>query len=281
MDKEKLKKEIEDSLEGNTGSKVARFALSVLSGIVPVAGGAIGGAASAWSEAEQEKLNNLLVTWLQLQKEEVQEIGRTLGEVIQRVDTTNEVVQKRIESPEYLKILKKCFRDWSAAESEEKRMLVRNLLANAASTAICSDDIIRLFVEWIDRYSELHFKVVRDIHQNPRTTRQETWVRLYGNTVRDDSGDADLFKLVVSDLSIGRIIRQHREKTYDGQYLKQPRTRTGGSPSRVMTSAFDDKDEYELTELGSWFVHYTMNETVARIEDTPTAHQGHSMTGSA
>jgi hypothetical protein len=32
-----------------------------------------------------------------------------------------------------------------------------------------------------------------------------------------------------------------------------------------MTSAFDDDKQYELTELGKQFVHYTMNEIVPRI----------------
>jgi len=32
-----------------------------------------------------------------------------------------------------------------------------------------------------------------------------------------------------------------------------------------MKSAFDDSEQYELTELGQQFVHYTMNEIVPRI----------------
>jgi len=32
-----------------------------------------------------------------------------------------------------------------------------------------------------------------------------------------------------------------------------------------MKSAFDDEEPYVLTELGSQFVHYTMNEVVKRI----------------
>ena len=35
--------------------------------------------------------------------------------------------------------------------------------------------------------------------------------------------------------------------------------------SRVMKSAFDHIEQYELTELGRQFVHYTTNEVVARI----------------
>jgi hypothetical protein len=32
-----------------------------------------------------------------------------------------------------------------------------------------------------------------------------------------------------------------------------------------MASAFDDEKEYELTELGKQFVHYTMTEFVPKI----------------
>ena len=71
-----------------------------------------------------------------------------------RLDHNDEKIQKRIESPEYLKILKECFRDWSAAESEDKRILIRNLLVNAASPGITSDDVLRLFIEWIDRFEK-------------------------------------------------------------------------------------------------------------------------------
>jgi hypothetical protein len=62
-------------------------------------------------------------------------------------------------------LVKKCFRDWSAAESEGKRKLIRNLLSNAAATKICSesDDVVRMFPEWIDKYSEPHFAVIRQV----------------------------------------------------------------------------------------------------------------------
>jgi hypothetical protein len=34
-----------------------------------------------------------------------------------------------------------------------------------------------------------------------------------------------------------------------------------------MKSPFDDEEEYELTNLGVSFVHYTMNEEVTKIEE--------------
>ena len=37
-----------------------------------------------------------------------------------------------------------------------------------------------------------------------------------------------------------------------------------------MKSAFDDQEQYELTELGKQFVHYTMNELVTQLGGSPT-----------
>ena len=264
-EKNELDREMNEALAAGMGPKIARFALACLGG-VPVLGGVFGAGAGAWSEAEQEKFKKILAAWLRLQEEEIREIGRTLMEIIHRVDMTDERVRERVESPEYLSLVKKCFRDWSAAESEEKRRLIRNLLANAAGAAkLCGDDVIRLFVEWIDRYSEKHFEIVRAVYRHPGTTRLEMWRDLHGADVREDSAEADLFKLLVQDLSMGHVIRQHRETDYQGRFLKAPSRKGGRYGDPVMKSAFDDEKQYELTELGRWFVHYTMNEMVPKL----------------
>jgi len=267
MNDEKLtiQKQIEEDLRSGSGPKVVRYALACLSGLIPLAGGAVGGLGGAWSEAEQEKLNRLLATWLTLQTDEIKEIGQTLMEVFIRLDKNDDNVRKRIESPEYLSLVKKCFRDWSAAESEEKRKFIRNLLVNAASTNIASDDVIRLFIDWIDMYSEAHFKVISTLYNNAGLTRADIWSRIHGQSVREDSAEADLFKLIVTDLSVGHIIRQHREVDYYGNFTK-PLRRGRGLGGSGYVSAFDDDKQYELTKLGQQFVHYTMNEVVPKIE---------------
>ena len=66
-------------------------------------------------------------------------------------------------------------------------------------------------------------------------------------------------------MSVGRVVRQHREKDYHGNFLKERPKRSPRGSSRVMTSAFEDDKEYELTELGKQFVHYTMNEIVPKL----------------
>jgi hypothetical protein len=265
-DEEDVRKELEKAIEGGAGPKAARFALAVLGGLMPYAGGALGGVAGVWSDSESEYFKKILAKWLKLQEDEIKEIGLTLYEVMTRLDHTDEKIRERIESPAYLTLVKKCFRDWSAAESEEKRVLIRNLLANAAAASITTDDIIRLFIEWIDKYSEAHFAVIREIFRNEGITRHQVWLNLHGEAKSENSPEADLFKLIVHDLSVGHVIRQHREVDYHGNFVPQPRKKPQKGQSQSYTSAFDDEKQYELTELGKQFVHYTMNEIVTKIE---------------
>ncbi len=264
---EDIRREMESALNSGSGPGFARFALACLGGI-PFAGGAFGGAAGAWAEKEQARLNKLFQAWLKLQEEELKEIGITLVEVMARLDAEDPVVQERIESPEYLSLVRKCFRDWSAAESEEKRKYVRNLLTNAAACRLTSDDVLRLFVQWINDYSEAHFAVIKDVYQNRHTTRRSTWQRIHGANVREDSAEADLFKLLYRDLSTGGILRIHRPTDMAGNFLKKPAKgkRIGQSKSHVMKSAFEGDSPYELTKLGEQFIHYTMNEIVPKIQ---------------
>ncbi len=237
-DKDQLKKELDEALARGAGPKIARFALACLSGAIPIAGGVVGAGGGAWSEAEQNQFNKIFAAWLKLQEDEIKEIGQTLFEVFARIDQSDEKVRARLESKEYLALLKKCFRDWSAAESEEKRKMIRNLLANAAGgEKLCNDDVLRLFVEWIDRYSKGHFRVIRAVYNN-----------------------------------VGHVIRQHREKDYQGNFLKVKRTKSTGPANPYVKSAFDDDKQYELTELGRWFVHYTMNELVPRLATSSAAN---------
>lgn len=265
-EKEQLRKDMEKALKGGAGPTVSRAALALLSGVIPIVGGAFGAASGAWSEAEQRRFNKIFASWLKLQEEEIKEIGITLAEVMVRLDVNDSKVEERVQSPEYLSLVKKCFRDWSAAESEEKRVLIRNLLANAASCSMTSDDVIRLFIEWINKYSEAHFKVVGCIYNNSGITRAQIWRSLHGENVREDSAEADLFKVIIRDLSMGNIIRQQRKTDHQGRFVKsEPQRRSSGNSSPYMTSAFDNKKEYELTGLGRQFVHYTMNEIVPKI----------------
>lgn len=107
--------------------------------------------------------------------------------------------------------------------------------------------------------------MIREIYKEAGITRGEIWDRIYGRPVREDSAEADLFKLLMRDLSTGGVVRQHRETTGTGEFIRRPRSATRGRGAPVLKSAFDSQEPYELTELGKQFVHYAMTDVVPRI----------------
>jgi hypothetical protein len=235
-------------------------------GSIPWVGGFIAATAALEAEREQQKVNELQQEWLDEHRGKLTELGQTLLQIVQRLESLGEEIQTRIQTEEYLGLVRKAFRVWDQADTREKRELIQNLLTNAGGTPLTSDDVVRLFIQWIDYYHEAHFSVMRCVYKSPGCTRADMWDDVHGTQVREDSAEADLFKLLIRDLSTGGVIRQHRDTTGDGSFIKKsPARRPKGMGSRVMKSAFDDVEQYELTELGSQFVHYTMNEVVPRI----------------
>ena len=260
-----------DNISGSNVGKYGRAGLNAVSGAIPFLGGLLSAAAGVWGESEQENINNILQQWLQMLEDELREKGKTIAEVIARLDMHDEEITKRVESEEYQAILKKAFRNWSSVDSESKRHKVRNILANAAATRLTSDDVVKLFIDWINLYSDFHFEVIGEIYRNDGVSRGQIWRNLKKPQVREDSAEADLYKLLIRDLSTGGVIRQHRETDYAGNFIKrQTKPVSRGQGSKTMESAFDFDKGYELTELGKQFVHYAMTEITARIAFDPT-----------
>lgn len=260
--------------EGNA-AKVGRGALQVVSGAIPMVGGIFSALAGAWSEREQAKVNKFFDQWVRMLEDEIREKEATVIEIMSRVDLQDEKIAARVESKEFQSLVKKTFRDWAGVESEQKRVLIRNILSNAASSSMSSDDVVRMFIDWIGQYSELHFQVIGAIYNSGGITRGGIWRKIGKGRVREDSADADLYKLLFRDLSTGGVIRQHRETDYHGNFIaKTPAKRTGGGGTKTLTSAFDEEDQYELTELGQQFVHYAMTELAPRIAYKYTPDSG-------
>ena len=225
------------------GSALIRGILNSLGSSIPVIGGVLGAAANAWSEQEQEAINTFFRRWLDMLEDELREKAQTILEIAQRVDLHDEQIADRVSSSEYQTLLRKAFREWAAAESEVKRVIARNILANAAASQIVSDDVVRMFLDWPKTYSELHFEVIGKVYNNAGITRAGIWRAIGRERTREDAPEPDLFKLLIRDLSTGSIIRQHRETDYHGNFIpakKQARPRgTGTAPP---TSTFDDED---------------------------------------
>lgn len=263
---EKIQKELAEAMGGGGRKKYSRFVLAAL-GSIPWVGGFLAASSAIDAENEQGKVNDLTRLWLEEHQHKVQELGTTFVEILTRIDGFGEEIQERIESPHYLSLVRQGFREWDQSETQEKRDFIRRLLTNAGATALCPDDLVRLFLNWINIYHEAHFLVIKEIYQNRGVSRGGIWDRIHGARPRENSAEADLFKLLIRDLSMGSVIRQHRPTNTHGQYTKQPAKKRGSSSSSVLKSAFDEAEPYELTELGEQFVHYTMEDVVQRVEN--------------
>jgi hypothetical protein len=257
---------IVEKLSSGKRRKFGRFVLAALSSI-PWVGGVISAAASFSAEKDQEGFNELQTLWLRGHEEKIRELGDTLTDIFTRLENFGDEIQERIESPAYLALVRKCFRSWDAADTDEKKRMLKNLITNAGAIKLCSDDLVRLFISWIDQYHETHFLVIKEIYRNPRTTRRQIWGKIGGQRPREDSAEADLFRYLIRDLSVGGVIRQERGTDADGRFMKKDtRGVSHETSSRVMESAFEESKPYVLTALGKQFVHYVMEDVVRQID---------------
>lgn len=258
-----------EQITGGNWKKYGRVAMAALGGL-PWAGSVFGAAATLSAEQEQGKTNHLLFLWVQEHEEKLRELVFTLQSIFGRLETFGDEIQKRLESPEYLSLVRETFRVWDEAETSEKSEMLRKLITNAGGVSIVQDDIVRLFLDFLSKFHELHFAVITQIYNHPRITRAEIWENISGvtddgDTPREDSSKADLFKLLIHELSSGYVIRQARETDSYGNWQHKKSRRRGGKSS--LTSAFDSEKEYVLTELGAEFVHYVMEDLAPQLSD--------------
>ena len=217
----------------------------------------------------QERVNRLQRAWLETHGERLRDVADAIDDVTTRLNQFGEEVQQRIESEEYLSLVRKAFRVWDEADTKEKRRLIQKLLAHAGSSRSPP-------TTWCDSSWNGLSGTMRLISRSSARCsgtpgqRAPTFGKLiHGDQPREDSAEANLFKLLIHDLTTGRVIRQHRPTNYHGQFLRKARTGPRTPAPSVMKSAFNGTDPYELTELGKQFVHYTMNEIVPRMGRVP------------
>lgn len=264
---ESLNAELEKSDPSHRGRIVEKFFLAALSSI-PWIGGVLSAAETYRTEEGAHRMNSLQTQWLREHQKKILLLGQVLQEIANRFENLGAQIDERIQSEEYLSIVRKAFRIWDQADTEDKRKLLANVITNAGGTRATSDDVVRLFLDWIEYYSEVHFAVIREVYANPGSTKLEIWTALYGQVPREDSAEADLFKFLMRELSVGEVLRIERDVNRLGQYIrKRPAPRRKGAPApSTLKTAFDDVDPLVLTGLGRQFVHYALNEAVTRIE---------------
>lgn len=263
-----IRTELAKTAPSNRRRIIEKFVLAAL-GSIPWVGGFISAAINYKTEEGSIRTDSLQTSWLEEHARKIGELMSALEDIVHRFESLGPEIDERIQTEEYLALVRRAFRVWDRADTEQKRKYVGNLVSNAAGTRICSDDVIRLFIDWLDLYHEAHFAVIREIFRNPNTTRFMIWDSVHGELPREDSADADLFRFLVRDLSTGGVIRQERETNAYGQFLRRKTPRQHGSAPSTMESAFEDTKPYVLTALGQQFVHYTMTEVVPRIDSDP------------
>jgi len=265
---ENLRAELEKTAPSKRSRILEKVFLAALN-VIPWVGGVLSAAEAFRTEEGSVRLNKLQTQWLEEHQRKILTLAATLHEIGHRLSDLGTEIEERIQSEEYLALVRKTFRVWDESDTEEKRRLLSNVITNAAGTKLCSDDVIRIFLDWIRIYNEVHFSIMREIYKNPGSSRYEIWMALYGeHTPREDSSAADLFRYLIRELSTGGVIRQPRETNSYGQFIRRkPQRRPQGSIPATLKSTFDDTEPYVLTELGKEFVHYTMNEVVKRIGD--------------
>ncbi len=251
-------------LGGGKNRKYIRFLIAALSSI-PWIGGVLAASASLSSEREQQAVNDLQHVWLDEHKQKIAELGRTLEEITDRFENFGDEIKDRIESKEYLDLVKTAFRAWDEADSREKREMLKRLVLNAGAIKLCDDDLIRLFLHWINLYHETHFLVAKAVYKQKGITRGEMWTLIKGTArPRENSAEADLFKYLIRDLSIGGVLRQERDTDTAGNFIKKPH-RQHRPGTGMMVSAFDDSEGYEMTDLGTKFIHYVMEDVAPQL----------------
>jgi len=170
---ESMRAEIEKAEASGTKRPIEKFILAALSSI-PWIGSFVSAAASFKSEEETHQQNYLQMLWVEEHQRKLIELARMLEEIRQRFESLGSEIDERIQSDTYLSLVRKTFRTWDNSDTKEKHRMLGNVVTNAAGTRACPDDVIRLFLDWIELYNEVHFAVIREIYQNPGFTRLES-----------------------------------------------------------------------------------------------------------
>src|SRR5260370_1061505 len=174
-----------------------KFFLAALGSIAWV-GGFRSAAETIRGDDQAIRKDRMQTQWLEEHQHKLEDLQATLSEIQQRFESLGSQIDERVQSQEYLALVRKAFRAWDDADTAEKRRYVGNVVVNAAGTRVCSDDVVRLFIDWLETYHEAHFAVIREIFKNPGVTRYDIWTNVYGtDTPRDDAAEADLFSGVV------------------------------------------------------------------------------------
>jgi hypothetical protein len=169
-----IKSEIERASPSRRKRIYEAITVAALSSI-PWIGGVLATAANYKIREGDAVRDGLVEKWLEEHQRKLQLLRDTLEQMVLRLEGLGDEIEERICSEDYLTLVRKTFRQWDEADTDEKRRLLVQLITNAAGTRVAADDIVRLFLDWLDIYHEVHFAVIREIHKNEGPTRYDIW----------------------------------------------------------------------------------------------------------
>lgn len=255
-------------------TKYYRAILSAALGSIPWIGGIYNALIALQGESEQEEGSQLQKMWLLEHREKIFILDQTLKEITSRLDDfcrnedLEKVVLTRIQSAEYLSLVRETFRAWDDASTANKREKLKKLIVNAAAIELCNDDMVRIFIKWIGQYHEYHLLIIAEVYKNPGISLGAIWDNVFNNDEerpRENSSEADLYRTLIRDLQMGGVIRQERKVNSMGEFLKKSSSKS--RETTTMKSSFDNEDRMELSELGSQFIRYALEDLVPQLTD--------------
>ena len=140
---EPIPREIEKQLNAMEAGKRQRVLNAIIAaalGSIPWVGGVIAAMLAFRDESAQMEVDSLQRQWLEEHKARLEKLGSELESLTTRLGAFGEEISTRLESEEYLAIIRKGFRVWDQADTDQMRSYVGRLLANAGATKLCDDD---------------------------------------------------------------------------------------------------------------------------------------------
>ena len=109
---------------------IEKFVLVAL-GSIPWIGGFLSASASFKVEEGARRTRALHTQWLEEHARKLADLRFTLETIVDRFESLGTVIDERIQSPEYLQLVRGAFRVWDQASTQEKRRYIGNVLVNS------------------------------------------------------------------------------------------------------------------------------------------------------
>ena len=165
-----LRSELSKATQSDRRVLIEKVILAAL-GSIPWVGGFLSATLAFKSEEGSRRSDALHTQWLEEHANKLRNLHNTLQQIVSRFESLGPSIDERIQSPEYLQLVRRAFRIWDDASTQQKRDYVRNVLVNSAGTRICSDDVIRLFLDWLNIYHESHFAIIQQVYHSQAFSR--------------------------------------------------------------------------------------------------------------